>query len=416
MKCSLYGAGADNLVRFNGAAAAYCEVPVEALNADTPKKTDELRRIIYEKERYRVLFEMGPVAVYSCDTTGVIDNFNARAAELWGRTPEPGDTDERFCGSHRLFLPDGTHLPHHECPMAQVLRGELIEVRDQEVLIERPDGSRLTVLVNIGPLRSAEGKLTGAINCFYDITDRKRLEESLREGRDHLEATVERRTLALRELSSRLMTAQDDERRRISRELHDGLGQYLVHLKMGLQTLRRASKPDQQETLNDLIDVAEKCCSETRTLSYLLHPPLLEELGLASAINWYVDGFIQRSGIQVSLYIAPESKWRLPNSVEILLFRVLQESLTNIHRHSNSPSADIRLELAREKAVLQVTDYGQGFSAELLEDVRSGLASGVGLRGMRERVGEAGGCLEIESDSKGTLVRAIVPLTLGTVA
>jgi PAS domain S-box-containing protein len=232
MKCSLYGAGADNLVRFNGAAAAYCEVPVEALNADTPKKTDELRRIIYEKERYRVLFEMGPVAVYSCDTTGVIDNFNTRAAELWGRTPEPGDTDERFCGSHRLFLPDGTHLPHHECPMAQVLRGELIEVRDQEVLIERPDGSRLTVLVNIGPLRSAEGKLTGAINCFYDITDRKRLEESLRESRDHLEATVARRTLALRELSSRLMTAQDDERRRISRELHDGLGQYLVHLKM----------------------------------------------------------------------------------------------------------------------------------------------------------------------------------------
>jgi PAS domain S-box-containing protein len=388
---------------------------VEVVNTDISKKPNELRRIVYEKERYRVLFEMGPVAVYSCDSAGVIDNFNPRAAELWGRAPGPGDTDERFCGSFRLFLPDGTYMPHHECPMAQVVRREVNEVRDQEVVIERPDGSRVTVLVNIRPLIDPEGRVTGAINCFYDITDRKRLEETLRQSRDHFERTVERRTLALRELSSKLMSAQDDERRRISRELHDGLGQYLAQLKMGLAAVKRSSKLEQQDALNDLVDIVEKCCAETRTLSYLLHPPLLEELGLVSAVHWYVEGFIQRSGIKVSLHVPPESQRRLPGSVEILLFRILQESLTNIHRHSNSLLADIRLEIAEEEALLQVTDYGQGFSAELLEDVRSGLARGVGLRGMRERVGEAGGRLEIESDSNGTVVRAIVPLTLVTV-
>ena len=128
--------------------------------------TDGLHRVFSERERYRALFEMGPVAVYSCDTAGVIDNFNARAAELWGRVPAPGDTDERFCGSFRLYLPDGTYMPHDECPMAQAVRGELSEIRDQEVVIERPDGSRITVLVNIRPLKNPEGELIGAINCF----------------------------------------------------------------------------------------------------------------------------------------------------------------------------------------------------------------------------------------------------------
>src|ERR1700720_2112737 len=106
----------------------------------TRQATDGLNRALSDREeRYRALFEMGPIAVYSCDSSGVIDNFNRRAAELWGRTPAPGDTDERFCGSYKLFLPDGTYTPHDECPMAQVVSGRMAEVRDQEVLIERPD-------------------------------------------------------------------------------------------------------------------------------------------------------------------------------------------------------------------------------------------------------------------------------------
>jgi len=125
---------------------------------------------------YHTLFDLVPVAVYSCDASGIIQQFNRGAAELWGRKPAPGDTDERFCGSYKMFRPDGSFMPHDQCPMAEVLSGKISELRDAEVHIERPDGSRITVLVNISPLKNQRGELTGAINCFIDITERKRTE------------------------------------------------------------------------------------------------------------------------------------------------------------------------------------------------------------------------------------------------
>ena len=139
------------------------------------------------EERYRTLFDLGPVAVYSCDRAGVIQNFNRRAAELWGRVPSVGDTDERFCGSFKLFRPDGSFMPHEQCPMAAVVAGTISEARDAEVIIERPDGSRVTVIVNILPLRNEGGEVVGAINCFFDITARNDAEE----GRARLSAIVE---------------------------------------------------------------------------------------------------------------------------------------------------------------------------------------------------------------------------------
>ena len=126
--------------------------------------------------------DLGPLAVYSCDASGVIQEFNRRAVELWGCEPEVGDTDERFCGSFKLFRPDGRFLPHDECPMAEVITGALAEARDEEVIIERPDRSRITVVVNIRPLKSDRGAIIGAINCFYDITARKETEEKLRDS------------------------------------------------------------------------------------------------------------------------------------------------------------------------------------------------------------------------------------------
>ena len=136
----------------------------------------------WDEERYRTLFDLGPVAVYSCDAAGVIQEFNRRAVELWGCEPVPGDTDKRFFGSFKLFRPDGTYMPHEQCPMAEVVAGTLAEERDGEVLIERPDGSRITVIVNIRPFKNERGDVIGAINCFYDITSRKHTEEALRQS------------------------------------------------------------------------------------------------------------------------------------------------------------------------------------------------------------------------------------------
>ena len=144
------------------------------------KQAEEWRRA--SEERYRILFDVGPVAVYSCDASGVIRDFNSRAAELWGRKPKPGDTEERFCGSHKMHRPDGAFMPHEKCPMAQVLSGEIPEARDMEVQIERPDGSRIAVIVNIRPLKNAHGVVTGAINCFVDITERHRAQENIRQA------------------------------------------------------------------------------------------------------------------------------------------------------------------------------------------------------------------------------------------
>lgn len=382
----------------------------EPLAPESAELTSELfDTVLRERERYRAIFEMGPVAIYSCDSSGVIDKFNARAAELWGRSPELGDTDERFCGSHKLFLPDGTYMPHAECPMALVVDGKLPEARDQEVVIEHPDGSRVTVIVNIRPLIDGRGQRAGAINCFYDISDRKLLEEALRESHTSLEHTVEQRTTALRGLSARLLRAQDEERRRISREIHDGIGQHLVHLHWGLAKLRRGASSEDIEAFKDLSETVEKCLAETRTVSHLLHPPMLDEVGLASALDWYVRGFTERSGVKVSFEM-PSDLQRLPQGLELLLFRIVQESLTNIHRHADSASADIKLEARLNEVLLEVRDHGKGLPAGMLQQFTSGIGGGVGLRSLRERVTEIGGSLEIESDSNGTLIRATVPI------
>ena len=158
------------------------------------------------EDRFRALFELGPVAVYSCDQAGVIQEFNRRAAELWGRDPAPGDTEERFCGSFKLFRPDGSFMPHEKCPMAEVVAGKVTAVHDGEVVIERPDGSRVTVVVNIRPLKNEHGAVIGAINCFYDITERKQAEQRLREAKQEAEAANSAKDRFLAVLSHELRT------------------------------------------------------------------------------------------------------------------------------------------------------------------------------------------------------------------
>jgi signal transduction histidine kinase len=217
---------------------------------------------------------------------------------------------------------------------------------------------------------------------------------------------VEQRTKALRQLSSRLLTMQDTERRRIARELHDSLGQYLVALKLNLEMLKRSSS---ERLWLDVDQLMQQCISEVRTLSYLLHPPTMDAAGFASAARWYVEGFGQRSGVKVTLDL-PENLGRLRDAIELALFRVLQEALTNVHRHSGASEAQVSIRQDAGQVILEIKDNGGGISEELLTHFYgNGSGMGVGLAGIRERTRELGGVMEVESDKHGTLVRASMP-------
>lgn len=218
---------------------------------------------------------------------------------------------------------------------------------------------------------------------------------------------------AQRRLSVSLLRAQDDERRRIARELHDSAGQYLGALGLSLEAVRRAvpseSAPIVEEKLAEAEDIIARCSADLRTLSHLLHPPLLEDLGLASAVNWYITGFAQRSGIEVSSKV--NELPRFDHSVELTLFRILQECLTNIHRHSGSKTASVALAADAQSVSLEIRDQGKGIPQEILRGwSRNTHRAGVGINGMRERLNDLGGALEITSDNRGTAVRACIPL------
>jgi signal transduction histidine kinase len=211
----------------------------------------------------------------------------------------------------------------------------------------------------------------------------------------------------LQHLSARVLGAQDGERRRIARELHDGVVPYLSAIAMSLDTaLAEPARTEALEkSLRNCRNLLDRSISEIRTMSHLLHPPLLEEIGLVSAVPWYVEGFRERSRLQVELEM-PREFSRLPQEVEIVLFRVLQEALTNIHRHSGSKVASIRFEADADKVSMLVRDRGTGFQGNVSHTMRTG----VGVASMRERVRELRGDFEIESTSQGTAVKVVIPL------
>jgi signal transduction histidine kinase len=254
------------------------------------------------------------------------------------------------------------------------------------------------------------------IRAENEISERKLAEAALRQAHDQLEERVKERTKALdsvneslRALSAQLQKTQDEERRRIARELHDSVGQTLTALKINLATGQFLKINDDAKSLfSDSASLVDQVTKEIRTISYLLHPPLLEIAGLASALRFYVDGFAERSKISVELDI-PNEFDKLGDAVEITLFRVVQECLTNIHRHSGSATAGIRIHRLDGHIELQVRDAGKGIPAERQLALDS--ASGVGFRGMRERIAQLGGSLELQSDGNGTNVKAVIPIT-----
>jgi PAS domain S-box-containing protein len=258
----------------------------------------------------------------------------------------------------------------------------------------RGDGTKFWASVIITAIRDENGILLGYGKVTRDLTERKLAEEQLRE------------------LSHSLLKAQDEERGRLGRELHDTFGQYLTALKMSLDGILSDSQFDESDVrarLNDCIPILDRAIREVRTLSYLLYPPMLEELGLSSAIRWHLEEFSKRSGIATSVEISDNG--RLSKDMELALFRILQESLTNVHRHSRSRTASVRFIVDERHALLEIQDQGQGLPSSISNHANPEPASlGVGIRGMQARVRQLAGSLEITSNATGTTVRAKIPL------
>ena len=235
---------------------------------------------------------------------------------------------------------------------------------------------------------------------------------ALREANERLESLVEQRTGALQKLSAQLLRTQDDERRRMARELHDGFGQSLAAAQINLGLLS-SNGPAESQYLVEARRLLGQAVSDIRTLSYLLHPPLLEEAGFYSAARWYIDGFSKRSSLKVNSEL-PSKTGRMADGVELTLFRVLQEGLINAHRHSGSNRVDVQVENGNSTITMRLRDYGKGLSKSLMERFhQTGSAAGVGIAGIRERVKELGGKFDVQSDESGTALTVILPISEG---
>jgi len=340
-----------------------------------------------------LVLETLPVGVAVTDRAGNIILVNAASKRIWGDTIVSGR--ERWTRTKGFWHDSGQRIaPENWASVRALSEGQtsLNELID----IDTYDGQQKTILNSSAPIRNPAGVIVGAVFVNEDVTERVRAEE------------------ALHQLTGQLLRLQDEERRRLARELHDATAQKLAVLLLGLKSLTaQASSLDAraQESLAECQALAKQCADELRTFSYLLHPPLLEELGLAGAVRDYADGFAQRSGLRVDLEVSPSLE-RLPREKELAIFRVLQESLANVHRHSGSKTVSIRLTQLRGEIRLEVQDAGRGL--ELKTDPASGEKApsklGVGVAGMRERLRQLGGRLEFESGHPGTTVRATLPL------
>jgi signal transduction histidine kinase len=289
---------------------------------------------------------------------------------------------------------------------------------DEEVKFDCEDVRIMTGLAEftccaLRLMRSSVAQKAAWLEGDKEIAAHKRTEKGLRETQAGLESDIHARAATLRELSARLINMQDDERRRLARELHDSTGQYLAGIQMNLSAvLRDVGELTEvaKSRISDSMEMVGLCTSEIRTMSYLLHPPLLDEMGLRSAIPLYVEGFAERSGIRVELEI-PDDFGRLPSETETALFRVVQQSLANVHRHSGSAMAQIRIHADAEFAIVEVCDQGRGIPAETLKRFSSGTwLAGVGIAGMRERIAHMGGEFDIRSSEGGTKIEVRLPL------
>ncbi len=342
-------------------------------------------------------------AIFVLDPLGRVLTWNPGAQAL------KGYTSEEIIGKHfsHFYLPEAVKSgwPQRELALAEK-EGRFTD----EGWRVKKDGTTFWASVVITALRSPNGELSGFAKVTQDLTERRKAEERVQSLNrelservaelDESRRIIELRTIELQKLSAQLLQVQDKERRRLARDLHDDLGQQLLGLKMMLP------ESAANENIHRYVDGT---ISTVRNLSYLLHPPLLDETGLRAALYWYVEGLTKRSQIQIALTITPMIFPRLSSDIETTIFRIVQESLTNVYRHAESESARVEVEKQPERVVVRVRDYGKGLPLETI-----GKASfsnlGVGIGGMRERVRQFGGELAVTRAQPGTLVEAQIPL------
>jgi PAS domain S-box-containing protein len=363
-------------------------VALEQLNRDLAGKNQELDAIV----------QTAPDIIFSRRSDGSRDYLSIRFYEYTGAPP---DSAVGLGWLEYMHADDRERSLQHWFRCVQ--SGEPYE---SEYRLRGTDGQYRWFRARAVPLREPDGKIVKWYGTCSDIHDSKLLEQSIRDNASELERMVDIRTVELRRLSTRLMTLQDEERRRIAREIHDGLGQELAAAKMILDGIL-AKNPTMRQPANDASQLVERAIKQVRTISHLLHPPLLDEVGLVSALRWYLEGLTERSGIEVQLEIDPPDLARLKPDLETAIFRIVQEALTNMFRHSGARNGFVTLSEGDGRVTVTIRDDGKGIEEQIVQLKPDSV--GVGIGGMRQRVAELGGRLRLANANPGTIVEVVIP-------
>ena len=363
---------------------------LQQLNSDLGQKNQELDAIV----------QTAPDIIFSRQADGARDYISSRFYEYTGAAAGT---------AIGLGWMEYLHRDDKERSLAHWMRCvESGEGYESEYRLRGADGQYRWFRARAVPLRDPEGCIIKWYGTCSDIHDSKLLEQSIRDNAIELERMVDLRTAELRRLSSRLMTMQDEERRRIAREIHDGLGQELAAAKMILDgILAKDSSPSRQQAAADASELVDRAIKQVRTISHLLHPPLLDEVGLISALRWYLEGLSDRSGIEIRLEVEPTDLSRLKPDIETAVFRIIQEALTNMFRHSGAHNGSVSVIERDGRVLLTVRDDGKGIEEQVIQ-LRPDRV-GVGIGGMRQRVSELGGSLRLANANPGTIVEVVIP-------
>jgi PAS domain S-box-containing protein len=358
-----------------------------AVTSDISQRIKADRALRESEQRYRVVTEAAPIMVWMSGLDKLCYYFNKGWLDFVGRPLER----EVGHGWAENVHPDD----FDRCLQLYLSCFDARRPFEMQYRLRHHSGQYRWILDRGVPRYASDGTFEGYVGGCLDIHDQKTAEEKARRA----------------DVSFQLMKTQDEERRHIARELHDTAGQTLTVLGLHLAELVQLagqSAPELAREAKQIEDAVQQLHREIRTASYLLHPPLLDEAGLNSAISWYVEGLLERSGLDVHLDISREVG-RLPRDMELAIFRLVQECLTNIHRHSGSKTASIRITRESEQVTVDIRDQGRGMSPKRLAEIHAG-RSGVGIQGMRERLLQFEGTVNFESSTSGTRVFATIPV------